>query len=501
MKNIIKYIAIISTIALFSVVSTSAATPYKGYTYNQWGNAVPSPCGYVPDRFITGLDMDTTTFDSPQDIFVDKAKNQMYIADTGNNRIVVVDSNYKFLFEINELKSSKGETDTLNAPSGVFVDSDQNIFIADTKNGRIVKCDQNGKIISIVGAPVNAAFGKEFEYIPLKLVVDRDGLMYIQALNVFQGLICMDQQGRFIQFFGSSKVEITPKLLWSQFLRNFMTKDQREGVIGFINTEYSNLCIDNKGFIYAVVSKSDTSLNEIKKLNSNGDNILRVNPYGNSAAYFKNNYGDYPILYTPSSDMVDTTFTDVNFDEAGMISALDSARGRVFVYDEESNLMFIFGVLGSQLGSFTKPVALEKFGTNMVVLDSATNGITTFRLTEFGQNVVGAIKLYNDGKYLEAIEPWNNVIRQNSNYILAYDSIGKAYLRLEKYGLAMKYFKLGYDKLGYSNAQAEYVTKLARQNMPVVFIILVLFGAFPFVLPSIIMKLKRIRKKRQYEQI
>lgn len=482
---------------LLLVIPTSAVMPYKGYTYDQWGNAVPSPSGYIPEKFISGIDMGTDPFDAPQDLFVDKVNKQIYIADTGNNRIVVIDKNYKFLFSISELKATNGDSDGLKSPSGVFVDKNQNIYIADTKNSRVVKCDKDGNILSLIGAPQNSAFSKDFEYKPLKIVVDDDGLIYIQALNVFQGLICMNQAGKFIQFFGTSKVEVTTKLLQAQFQRLFMTKEQRNGVLGFINTEYSNLCIDTKGFIYAVVSKSDTSLNEIKKLNSNGDNILRVNPYGNSSVYFKNNYGDYPVFYTPSFEMVDTTFVDVNYDETGMISVLDSARGRVFVYDEESNLMFIFGVLGTQLGSFTKPVALEKIGSDIIVLDAVTNGITVFTLTEFGQSVVDAIKLYSDGKYLEAIEPWNKVIRQNSNYILAYDSLGKAYLRLEKYNDAMRYFKLGYDKLGYSKAQAEFVTKLSRENMPIVFLILVAFGAFPFVLPSIVLFIKRKRKRGQ----
>jgi len=491
---------IISLILFLSIISTGVITfaaPYKGYTYNQWGSAVPSPNGYIPEKFVSGRDIGTEDFRNPQDLFVDQNNKNMYIADSGNNRIVIIDSSYNVTGEISELKTSSGETDSFNDPSGIFVDGEGLLYVADTRNGRIIKCDREGNILKIIGEPVNPALGENFRYLPMKLVVDSDGLIYIQAQNVFQGLICMDQEGRFIQFFGANLVDITPQVLFEQTMRRFMSRQQREGMVSLINIEYSNLFIDQSGFIFAVVSKSQNSLNQIKKINSKGDNVLRVNPYSNSANYFKNSYGDFPILYLNDGTMIETTFNDIHYDEKGFISALDRSRGRVFVYDDESNLMFVFGTLGDQLGSFQRPVALDKFNDEMIVLDSVANGFTIFKRTEFGEYVEEAISLYNEGKYMEAVSPWEEVIKRNSNYNLAYIGLGKAYLRLEDYQIAMKYFKIGYDKPGYSDAKSALFVDTARANMPVVFIAMILFAILPFVLPSLIRKGKNFIQRRK----
>lgn len=42
----------------------------------------------------------------------------------------------------------------------------------------------------------------------------------------------------------------------------------------------------------------------------------------------------------------------------GMYSVLDSKRGRVFTYDSQGNLLYIFGGRGDQKGQFNQPCAL-----------------------------------------------------------------------------------------------------------------------------------------------
>ncbi len=57
---------------------------------------------------------------NPSDLVTDKAKN-VYIADTGNNRILVLDRYYKLKRVINTFTNSEGGTRMLAAPQGVFV--------------------------------------------------------------------------------------------------------------------------------------------------------------------------------------------------------------------------------------------------------------------------------------------------------------------------------------------------------------------------------------------
>ena len=103
--------------------------------------------------------------------------------------------------------------------------------------------------------------------------------------------------------------------------------------------------------------------------------------------------------------------------------------------------------------------------------------------------------MYNDGRYLEALEPWKEVLQLNSNYNLAYNGMGKAYFQMEDYREAMRYFKLGYDKVSYSRAQQEYFTLWGRENFAVVLLAVAVFVLVPFVVPVLLAMRKRRRKR------
>ena len=101
--------------------------------------------------------------DDPSDVAVDGAGN-VYIADTGNNRIRKVDS-AGVISTVAGVGSFGFSGDggpaiqaALDDPSGVAVDGAGNLFIADTDNHRIRKVDSAG-VISTVAGSGSAAFG------------------------------------------------------------------------------------------------------------------------------------------------------------------------------------------------------------------------------------------------------------------------------------------------------------------------------------------------------
>lgn len=69
----------------------------------------------------------------PRGVAVD-AQGNVYIADTGNKRIVVTDAEGQFLYQIGYAGSEPG---AFNEPTSVAVDRDGNVYVADTWNGRV----------------------------------------------------------------------------------------------------------------------------------------------------------------------------------------------------------------------------------------------------------------------------------------------------------------------------------------------------------------------------
>ena len=65
-----------------------------------------------------------------------------------------------------------------------------------------------------------------------------------------------------------------------------------------------------------------------------------------------------------------------------MYSAIDRNSGRVFTYDANGNLLYVFGGHGQLDGLFQNPVAIAEMNGRLLVLDSATNQLTLFAPTD-----------------------------------------------------------------------------------------------------------------------
>jgi len=85
------------------IVQIAAAEPYEGYTYNSYGERVPSPNGYLPSKVIQGINLGIGHFKNPADIVTDQYDN-LYILDSGNQRIVILDSEFNLKKVINQFQ-------------------------------------------------------------------------------------------------------------------------------------------------------------------------------------------------------------------------------------------------------------------------------------------------------------------------------------------------------------------------------------------------------------
>lgn len=108
MSGLKKLTSLISAAALsISVlaVNTSALETYDPYSYDRWGDAVASQAGYTAEKYVDGNTIGCGPLNEPADLFISHDE-LMYIADKGNNRIVITDLDFNFKKEMKEFKYS-----------------------------------------------------------------------------------------------------------------------------------------------------------------------------------------------------------------------------------------------------------------------------------------------------------------------------------------------------------------------------------------------------------
>ena len=447
----------------------ASSAPYQSYNYTYWMDAAPAPAAYLPAKAVTGKDLGIGDFVEPTDLYTTET-GLTYILDSGNARVVAVDAGFKFVKEIKSFDNA-GKPDTFKNPSGLFVDKDGDIYIADTDNARVVVLDPNGKLVKLVQSPKSDILAADFKFVPLKVSVDKAKRVYVVAQGVYEGIMQFDEKGEFLGYAGTIKVRRD----YSDYIwRLLSTKAQKAQMTLFIPTEFSNLDMDAKGFVYAT-NIDPGSDQPIKRLNPSGADVLK-------------RYGYFPVrgdIYYRMS-VGPSKFIDLKVLGDGMYAALDSTQGRVFTYNDEGDLLYIFGEKGNQLGTFKTPVAIEKSGDNLVVLDRAKANLVVFQPTVFGKTVNEAVRHHYEGDDSEAVAKWQEVLKLNANYDIAYIGIGKAKLMEKDNKEAIRYFKLGMDRKNYSVAYKRYRTEVLKEHfgtyMTVIFVLIAAYLIFRIAL-------------------
>lgn len=465
--------ALVFTVAAISAVlsgfgcSATENVAYSTYSYNYDGEAIESPHAYVPDGVYSTADFGIGSLSSPSDLCTDSEGN-VYIADTANARVVIINSDFSGAAAIGSSFEYNGETYTFSEPSGVFATDDGTLYVTDSKTLNIYVFSSQRECVNIITPPTSSLLPSDFSYIPSKLAVDSAGRIFIISSGNTYGVVALDSEGEYSSFIGAQRTTLS---LWEKIWRRFMTEEQKKRTVNNVPTNYNNIAIDEKGFLYVTATYSNTNavVNAImtrstdnthamiKKLNSAGEDVLVRNgffpPSGDVDITMstEGNASDADIGYGPSS------ITDVAVGRNGVYSLMDSKRGKIFTYNSNGDLLYAFGNTGYQDGLFRQLVSID-YGADdsIIALDGTGNTVTVFRTTDYGKLIAESIELSANRKYDESVEVYEQILLQNSNYDLANTGIGTAMIRNGDYKQAMYYFRLANDVENYSEAYSNY---------------------------------------------
>ncbi|MCL2720490.1 MAG: hypothetical protein FWD47_04025 [Treponema sp.] len=446
------FVLLLLVFCLSAVPVFSSPTNYT-YNYDFWREQVASPDAYRVSAYILGTSLGVGHLRDPQGLFI--RDNRIYVCDSGNNRILrievredgshVVTSNVSFVM-IN------GERSYFNNPMDIFENRNGDLYIADMNNQRVLILDHNWNFIHEITKPDDLSFDEHTEFLPAKLVVDFANRVFVQARNINKGLMEFDNRWEFSGYMGANRVVIN---IIDYAWKLVSTRQQLENMELFIPTEYSNVALDKDGFIY--VTNATRQTEPVRRLNAMGQDILIRNGYEKPVGDLT--FGTAANISGPSR------FFDVVAFDNDSYACFDNNRGRIFMYDFQGNLLYAFGSKGNREGRFDQPAAIDRMGYALYALDSGTGAITRFDLTKYGEMINLALNEYRAGRYESSAEVWEEVLKMNGNYDLAYIGIGRAALRQGDYLKAMRYYKLKHYREGYGKAFQLYRKQWMEENL------------------------------------
>ena len=368
------------------------------------------------------------------------------------------------------------------------LDCDYDFFIADKQHNRVIHCDYDLNVINVIRDPKDDTLGDKFIFHPEHIVNDSAHRTYVQAEGVVNGFMEFDSKGEFTGYVGAAKVVIT---FFERLWRKIQTKEQRNRSEQYVPTEYNNLSLDSRGFIYATISALDDqdiyagTATPIRKLNSMGSDIL----IRNGSAFPT---GDIKWGNITSTASGASKFVDVIAFENDTYCCLDKTRGKIFAYDFQGNLLYAFGNIGYSRGRFSRVTSMDNLDEETIlVVDGMRGCLTEFSMTSYGKMINKALDLYKKGYYDESAKVWKEILQYNGNFELAYVGIGRALLRQGEYKEAMKYFKNAHDSENYSKAFRHYREQVVEKYIVYAVIALVVL----IVVPKVIRKIRRLRKE------
>ncbi len=287
---------------------------------------------------------------NPSDLVTDKAKN-VYIADTGNNRILVLDRYYKLKRVINTFTNSEGVPDALAAPQGVFVSEPNKTYPERLMLGLRYRqlpyrgVQRTGRVQRIIEEPESTLFDRSSVYKPIAIAVDEYNRLYVVSSTTYQGIIVMTDDGTFTGFIGAQVQSLSAwQIIWRRF-RPGAARELREGHHDRVQQYSIN---PSKNLVYATTSSIKDA--DVESSIGGGDKGGKCSPSSCSTptvlrSCAATTSGSPPVKWiTPPSP---PTISQVlppswtwRFRPGGYLVDDRLKRNRVYTYDFDGNLLF-----------------------------------------------------------------------------------------------------------------------------------------------------------------
>lgn len=411
-----RILALMMCLILLPTMALAAEAPYYTRTEIHNGDTAYSPSGYLPDG--TFRDFQDESLKRPADLFVDE-NDCLFIADEGNKRVV--------------MSTADGETirvfgeKLLKSPGGIYVRHGK-LYVTDAKLKQVVVFDvATGENIFTLEHPGTPLYGVKAKFEPLKIAVDDAGSMYVISKGNTNGIAQFSADGTFLGYFGANDTELD---LIEKLKRLTYTQEQLNMLKKVVPATPTSLDLDARGLIYTVT----TGVSGVKRLNMAGRNIMDPVNWG----------------FDNTVDVAVGAYENIF-----VINEL----GYIIEYTRDGREIFYFGGQDqdrTRTGLFVNTVAIDVDSMGrLYVLDRDKALVQRFAVTDYADLVHQALALYQEGRYAESREPWEQVLQLNSMFDYAQMGLGRAYYKLEMYEEALAASRLGGDKDGYSDSYWE----------------------------------------------
>lgn len=255
-------------------------------------------------------------FSSPKYATTDSSGN-IYVADTGNNRIEIFDKNFNYIDKWGSGGSGNGQFYT---PNGVAVDSMGNIYVADYNNHRVQKLDSTGVYISQCDS---STIGDGLSFYPVDLAVDSLDNVYVSDSRSNR-IVKLNKDGNYLTQWGSKGASR------NQF-------NDPEGI-----------AVDSSGNIYVV----DSGNSRIMKFDGTGTYLTEWGTPGQEDGQFRSPHG-------------------IAIDSSGAIYVTDTGNRRIQKFDSTGSYVTKWVSPENGDGKFQNPVGIVVDSSNNVyVVDS-----------------------------------------------------------------------------------------------------------------------------------